>query len=150
MIKFKEIEFEVFSHATEDKQKVISAVKNLIPPDFHSGLEICENMLIGHYHNPIIKINILLSNDHAVLETLYYIFSSMSKNEKDNILKRLSSFIDDSGTLYIRLNKQDAYNHKISLKTEPGSIIRISVHILKKGPLTREEILEKYKEILRS
>ena len=148
-IKFKELTFEVFSHSTENKDKVIQSIKNLIPNNLNDLLIINEEKLEGHFHNPIIKIIAILKGNNEVKEILQKIIEDLDSIDRENLKNNLKSIIDESGFLYLRLNKQFAFNKKISLKTEVGDILRLKLKILKKGPEKIEDIIKKYIEFFK-
>lgn len=147
-IIFSLADFEVLCHATESRDKVIEAVKNLIPVELHSLANIKEDKLEGHYHNPITKINIILEGNTEVGLTLSLIFNGMIAEEKEDLLRRLSDYIDDAGILYLRLNKQKAYDKKIALKYDTGDVIRLKVKLLKKKSVSKREVLEAYSSLI--
>ena len=147
-VLFGEADFEVLCHATEDKDKVIEAVKNLIPVELHPSLQISEVKLEGHYHNPIIKINITVAGDAAVRKTVSLIFNTLQPVEKNELTENLKLYIDETGNFYLRLNKNMAYKRYTALKCETGDVIRLKVKLRKEKPLSSTEILNEYKNIL--
>ena len=50
------MEIRVFAHATEDPEKVQTAVRNLLPTELAETLVFEKSALTGHHGNPIILI----------------------------------------------------------------------------------------------
>ncbi len=147
-VLFEEIDFEVLCHATEDEDKVIRAVKNLIPADFHSSIKINKVKLEGHYHNPIIKFNIILEGDLQVRRTLSLIFKSLNSEEQRGLIENLESYIDEAGSFYLRVNKNMSYRGIAALKFDTGDVIRLKTKLRKDKPLSKIEIIKEYNNLL--
>jgi len=106
----REAEVSVFSHATEDEEKVKHAVKALL------GLEpeFTEARLEGHYNDPIILLTAKLDRKEAT-DSLTRIYTRLSSLDKRALLDSLVNRVDEGGSLYIRLDKQRAYNGRAVL-----------------------------------
>ncbi|WEU39736.1 MAG: hypothetical protein OdinLCB4_004435 [Candidatus Odinarchaeum yellowstonii] len=143
-VLFQEIDFEVLCHATEDEDKVIQAVKNLIPVEFHSSIRINKAKLEGHYHNPIIKFNIILEGETQVRRTLLYIFKRLNREERRDLTEKFESYLDETGSFYLRVNKNMSYKGVVALKFDTGDIIRLKTKIRKEKPIPKTEIIKEY------
>ncbi|MEB3816503.1 MAG: hypothetical protein LRS46_00970 [Desulfurococcales archaeon] len=137
-----EIRAQVFVHATEDKERVMKALMELFPEDVRESVTVEEEVLEGHYGNPIIKIVARVKGEHA-RRTLNYILSRLSNVDINAMSNTLEDRVDKEGTLYFRLSKQEAYLGSLTLY-EADDVIRISVHF--EG--NRSKALKEYRKIL--
>jgi RNA binding exosome subunit len=48
------IDIRVFAHATEDPEKVLAAVRNILPTELEENLVFQKTGLTGHHGNPIL------------------------------------------------------------------------------------------------
>lgn len=129
----------VFVHATEDMDKVLRAVYNILPTELASKVVFKKNNLKGHYANPIILVETRIRKKDAQVffEKLASGLSSLDrellKNKINQHLKR--------GNLFVRLDKQSAYTGELRLcSTDP---IHLQIHFRKSS---LEEIVEICKE----
>ncbi len=106
----REAEVSVFAHATEDEAKVRHAVKALLgfEPEFTT------TKLEGHYDDPITLLTSRLDRREAT-EALARIYTRLSSLDKQTLLDGLANRVDDAGGLYVRLDKQKAYNGRAVL-----------------------------------
>lgn len=100
----KSVEIRVFVHATEDKEKIITALKNIIKDDFN----IIEEHYEGYYGNSIVVISCSIEGENAE-KILDNILDNLSRPDKDDILKTFYDRIGKGSAFHIRLNKQKAY-----------------------------------------
>jgi RNA-binding protein len=107
----KTAEITVFAHATEDEEKVKQAIKRTAPLE-HS---FEEQRLSGHYDDPITLLKSKISKKREATDLLSSIFNRLSSLDRQNLLDELPNHVDPQGNLYIRLDKQRAYNDKITL-----------------------------------
>ena len=56
------IDIRVFAHATEDPEKVQTAVRNLLPDELAQTIIFEKTNLTGHYGNPIILFTAKLTD----------------------------------------------------------------------------------------
>ena len=121
----KTVEISVFAHATEDEEKVKQAVKQLTPNE-----AIFETQkLTGHYDDPITLISISIAKKKEATELLQKIYNRLSSLDRQTILDSLENRIDPSGNLYLRLDKQRAYNGKFTLHENDPIRIKIKLQI---------------------
>ncbi len=136
------IEFRVYVHATEDRERVLRALKNIIPEYAWDEAEIVEETYQGHYGNPITVITVRIRGERAA-KVLDDILSRMSKGDKSILAGSIEERVDKEGTLYFRLSKQDAFLGRLILY-EADDVVRISVSFTGK----RREAVEDYKRRL--
>ncbi len=141
MIKIKEIEFLTHCHATENCNKVITALLNLLPPEQRNKVYIEKQTLPGHYGNPITIIKCKIRDETD--KVIQYIAEKLSDTEKSLLTVSLDLRYDKrTNKIYIRVNKQEAYRGKIMLD-DGDDVIKIIIN------LSGTRRIEKIREILR-
>jgi RNA binding exosome subunit len=112
------------AHATEDVEKVVMAVQNILPSDHIEDISFKRSNLEGHYGNPITFFETRIKDKEtvrALVKNLSANLSSLDKEELGRTIKRYA----EKGSLYIRLDKQAALQGKIKLVTSDPIHIRI-------------------------
>lgn len=106
--KVRTIEAAVFVHETEDEQKIVASIKNLMPDAL-----IREETLQGHYETAIKKISLKVEgpgND----EKLTYLLSKIGVFEKGDTFSKIMEGMDRN-KIYIRIDKQELVKNLIKL-----------------------------------
>jgi len=108
--KVSQIELEAFCHATEDEDKVITALLNLVPKGLREKAKrkIKVSHLKGYHGNPIRILKLRLSKPREAERTLTHILTSLERDGVLYILNTLEERVEGSH-LYIRVDKQAAY-----------------------------------------
>jgi len=145
MIEVEAIEYTTFCHATEDCNKVVTALKNLIPPDLRSRVEVKSQTLHGYYKNPIVTYSVKISGDKAEVESaLRYLASRLSEVDRAVLATTLELRYDTRmNKLFIRFGKQDAYLNRIVV-SDGDDVIKVII------AFKRSRGLDKVAEYLRS
>ncbi|MDH5806488.1 MAG: RNA-binding domain-containing protein [Candidatus Methanomethylicaceae archaeon] len=112
-------------HATEDPNKVKTAMLNIIPSNLRSICEIQENYAKGHHGNPIIILNMNIRNSKIATEIFNYIINSFSKTYI-SLIKSNPNLYSDGNSIFLRLDKQAAYNGVIQLSFS-DDVIKIKI-----------------------
>lgn len=108
-----------FSHATEDIVKVRTAMENAFG---ECDLQVQETE--GHHGNPISIIECSLQDADAILE----FFSKLGDADIDHLLKTLDERVDDDCHLFLKVDKQSAYQGRIKLSSgEDVLSVRVKV-----------------------
>lgn len=139
-IHVAEISMEVFSHATEEPARVLKALFSLIPQNYRSKLEVKEEAVRGYFKNPIIIYRAKLSRRQEAEEMLSSIAREVVDDDKVRLGKEIDRRVDDSGKLFLRLDKQAAYAGAISVKQDDDTIklvVRFSGY-----PAKKEKVIE--------
>ncbi|MGA1819453.1 MAG: RNA-binding domain-containing protein [Thermoplasmatota archaeon] len=99
-----------FVHATEDSEKVLTAVSNILGGGV-SG-EITENRAEGIFHNPISYIVVEMGSSRRI-ESVVRKWEAMRfwKDAKEDLEDRL----DEDLVYHVRLDKQKAFSGELSL-----------------------------------
>ncbi len=94
-----------FIQSTEDKVKILSSIAEVFSiSDIHHIAEFTE--LKGHYGNSVTHVDISLKDDEA-REILKIIVTRLRDSDKNQLAGNLEDYMDKSGNLYIRLDKQE-------------------------------------------
>ncbi|MEM1514587.1 MAG: RNA-binding domain-containing protein [Candidatus Bathyarchaeia archaeon] len=118
------IDLSFFAHATEDQEKVLTAAKNLFPQSYVDKVSFSRSKLTGEYGNPIIFFKAQIREPEMVESLLLNISANLPLIDKEDISKHLDLHLD-GGSLYLRLDKQEAYRGRFKLcRADP---IRIHV-----------------------
>lgn len=108
------ISISTIVHATEDPEKVKIAMLNLVPSSLRSTCEIQEIHAKGHHGNPIIILSINVKNPETATEIFKHVINSLSQTQLSFIKGNPSLYSDDT-SIFLRLDKQAAYNGMIRL-----------------------------------
>ena len=130
------ITIRVFSHATEDPEKVQTAVRNTLPEDLAANLTFTKSSVTGHHGNPIILFEAKLADRQALPTAMQKIAAELSPLDKDQLGSEMKQHIEKRN-LYLRFDKQNAFQGK--LKLSPNDHIHFKIHFKNK---TAEEIAE--------
>ena len=105
-------------HATEDPGKVDRAIRNLCQLD--GSIQPFANRVKGHYGNQITSLVLTVKNSKAAENCLKDIWTRLSVLDRDAVHSSLTSRVDNSGTLFLRVDKQGAFKGTIRLQdTDP-------------------------------
>ncbi|MEM1551238.1 MAG: RNA-binding domain-containing protein [Candidatus Bathyarchaeia archaeon] len=124
------IDLRVFAHATEDEEKVLSAVRNTLPPQVSENITFKKSNLSGHHGNPITLFEAKIKEKDHVKAFLEKLASSLSILDKEILGGEIEQHIE-GGCLYIRLDKQAAYLNEFKLGTTDP--IHFKIHFKKSG-----------------
>ena len=131
------LEVQASVQATEDLEKVQVAMANLFPPNLQSSLQFKTTKLRGHYHNPIIRIETRITQSEVILQTLTSIGQQLTAEDRDQLAKTFPSRIDKKGQLFLRLDKQEAYQGRVRIVNR-GDSIRLVIRFSGRKPSQNE------------
>jgi RNA binding exosome subunit len=134
------IEIRIFVHATEETEKVLSAVHRILPEEIGEELVFKSTSLSGHHGNSIILLTAKLENRQLLPSALQYIGSKLTSLDKETLNKDLKLHLE-KGNLFLRFNKQQAFLGKIRFSANDP--IHVKVHFKNR---TTEEIFRMCKE----
>ena len=142
------IRVSTFAHATEDPEKVLEAMGIFFPEDIPSEdieFEILETE--GYFGNPIKVINAELKRSKSVKKMLEHLKELLNEKDKEYLLENLEEKVDETGTFFIRFNKQKAYLGEVAVG-EGEDIIQVKIKV-KAFPMKKETVVKTIKEWLR-
>jgi len=135
------VDIRLCVHATEDLDKVMKAVHNIFPINHIEDITFDKNNIEGHYGNPIIFFKTRIKNKEIIKSIVEKLSTNLSSLDKAELSREINRYVE-KGSLYIRLNKQAAFQGKIKLvKSDP---IRIRIRF-KKSKI--EDVIEICQEI---
>ena len=134
------VDIRVFAHATEDQERVMSAVRNMLPVDLGEIAVFKKTGLTGHHGNPITLIEVELADRQLLLGLLRKIGSGLTALDKETLSREMSLHLE-KGNLYLRFDKQQAFLGK--LRFTSNDPIHFKVHFRNK---TADEIFEVCRE----
>ncbi len=108
MSKTRKAEVDLLIHATEDVDKVMKAVKEML--GVSKDAEVMK--LYGHYGNPILKVKFVLKKEEAD-GLLRRVLKKLREEDRDMTLWDLDISVDDSGRFFLRLDKQELVEGRI-------------------------------------
>lgn len=118
------IDLSFFAHATEDQEKVLTAAKKLFPGYYAERVSFSRSRLTGEYGNPIIFFKTQIREPEIAESLLLNISTNLPLVDKEDLGRHLDLHLEE-GSLYIRLDKQEAYRGRFRLcRADP---IRIRV-----------------------
>jgi RNA-binding protein len=138
--KIAQIDIRVSSHATEDQEKVQTAVRNLFPQEMAESLVFEKTSLLGHHGNPILLITAKITDKKTLPKAIENLGSKLGSLDKETLQKELPLHIEKSN-LYIRFDKQSAYLGSVHFSNVDP--IHVKIHFKTKMPQEIEEICRK-------
>jgi RNA-binding protein len=130
------VDLRVFVHATEDPEKVIAAVKNLLPTELAETAQFEKSSLTGHYGNPITLFTSKLTDKKALPVLLQKLGENLNALDKESLLQNIKLHVEKHN-LYLRFDKQSAYLG--TFRFTQNDPIHLKIHFKNK---TCEEIVE--------
>lgn len=102
------IDIRVFAHATEDAEKVQTAVLNLLPAELAQNIVFQKASLTGHHGNPITLFTAKLTDKKTLPAALEKIGTGLSSLDKEELCRDLKLHLEKRN-LYLRFDKQSAF-----------------------------------------
>ncbi len=139
-VKASYVEVRTFAHATEDLEKVLRALYNVIPSEFVNNVELMKEELRGHHGNPIVFLKAKVRKKEAVNAFVKKLSMDMSELDKEALARDVDLHVK-GGSFYIRLNKQAAYKGELKICT--ADPIHVRVQFKSRG---KEDVIKACKE----
>ena len=108
------IDIRVFAHATEDVDKVLSAVRNILSPELIDIVAFKKTNLTGHHGNPIVLFETRINEESATQAVFEKLSLGLGILDKELLASEIDQHLD-KGNLYVRLDKQSAYLNELKL-----------------------------------
>ena len=118
------IDLRVFSHSTEDEHKVLRAVYNILPAEFSDLVRFKRKSLKGHYGNPITLLETRIKRKDTVKAVIEKLASGLDSRGKKFLRNEIRQHLD-KGNLYVRFDKQSAFQNEIKLSSDDPIHFRI-------------------------
>ena len=110
------VDIGFFTHATEDEDKVLKAVRNLLPSVQVEDVVFEKSSLRGHHGNPIVLFEAKIKDKAVVKAVVERLASSLSALDKETLLNEIGLHLE-KGSFFIRLDKQAAFEGSFKLAT---------------------------------
>jgi RNA binding exosome subunit len=135
------VDVRVFAHATEDLERVLSAVRSILPSEWADSVTFKKTALTGHHGNPITLFEARIKNKKEARAFLEKLASGLSIMDKESLNSEIAQHLEN-GNLYIRLDKQSAYLGEFRLgSTDP---IHLRMHFKKPSAEEVVDICRKF------
>ena len=138
------IEIVTFSHATENTEHVLKALRNLLPETILEEVEFGEEELTGYYGNPIKILRARVTEKGAINQIVALLASNLSSPDKLSLGQEMRLKGEKDRDLFIRLDKQAAYLGKMQLSSRDPIKIRFRFKLHPKG---YKKFFEVYQEM---
>lgn len=129
------VSYRTFVYGTEDEEKVVSALTHIFPTILPEK-EINEDA----YGNKIIVLSNRITKKRSIRDFISFLNENLSGEDKNTIKKELSQRIDEKGNMFLRFDKQDAYDENIKLSYS-GDVIHIRIKIAS-YPVSKENAIK--------
>jgi RNA binding exosome subunit len=125
------INIRVFVHATEDQERVIAAVRNILPLGLRENAVFKTTQLTGHHGNPITLVETELTERPKLINVLEKIGQNLTSLDKETLTSELKLHLE-KGNLYLRFDKQQAFLGQ--LRFSSNDPIHLPIHFRNKTP----------------
>lgn len=118
--RFSSAEVNLLLHGTEDANKVLQSIQNTLSiPSERFSITQSE----GHFKNKIMLVKASLPTQEAG-GLAHRIMSLLNSADRDRLSSSLEEYLDEKGSLYLRLDKQRICQGKVSLSEADAVRIR--------------------------
>jgi len=124
------MDIRVFAHATEDPEKVQTAVRNLLPDELAQTVLFEKTSLTGHHGNPITLFTAKLIDKKMLPRVLEKISLGLNSLDKEELSDNLKLHLE-KGNMYLRFDKQSAFLRVF--KFSQNDPIRLKIHFKNKS-----------------
>jgi RNA binding exosome subunit len=134
------VNVRVFSHATEDPEKVQTAVRNTLPEELAQCAIIGKTSLTGHHGNPITLFETRFTEKGVISSIIQKLALGITSLDKIKLGDEMSLHVEGRD-LYLRFDKQSAYRDELQFSSNDP--IHFKIHFNNKKS---EEIILLCKE----
>lgn len=129
------ITYRTFVYGTEDEGKVIEAINFLFPTSLPEKA-ITED----HFDNDILILSDKISKKRATRDIAQFLNDNLSDEDKEIIKNELNRRMDEQGNLFLRFDKQEAFDGNLKL-TYSGNAIHVRIKIAS-FPVSKENAMK--------
>lgn len=119
-IKFSAAEINLVLHATEDEDRVLKAIEDVLQVQ---SKRFSSSYSEGHFKNRIVLQKAILSSQEAG-SLAKRIIALLNSTEREHLSRLVHEYSDEKGNLYIRLDKQRICQGRVSLSESDAIRIR--------------------------
>jgi len=135
----------VFCKEDEDSQQILNVMKGLFPFDLDSeNIEVKRETAFGFNEKKITIFRIFLEKEKHITEFISNLRQALSEEQKQLLLRQLSSRLDDELYFYIRFDKEKLVMEKRLWITDSGNCfhMRMSITAFPKKREIAEKMLQ--------
>lgn len=136
-----QVDVSCFAHATEDEGKVLDALRHLLPKAYVDNIVFTKKKTEGHHGNPIVLFESTIKDKVILWALVENLASNLSPLDKETLLSEVERHFE-KGSLYIRLDKQAAFEGEFKLASADPVRFRLR---FKKNRL--EDVVEICREV---
>jgi RNA binding exosome subunit len=129
------IEVRVFAHATEDEEKVLTAVRKTLPNEIGENAIFQKSSVSGHHGNPIVLFEAKFTDKQALPLVLEKMGNNLNSLDKETLSSEIKLHLEKRN-LFLRFEKQSAYMGELRFSSYDP--IHFKIHFKDKTP---EEIV---------
>jgi RNA binding exosome subunit len=135
------VDISLFAHATENEDKALDAVRHILPQTQVNNIIFKKSSLSGHHGNPITLFESKIKNKDIVKAVVENLALNLKALDKETLLNKIGLHVE-KGNLYIRLDKQAAFENEFQVTSADPIRVRLR---FKRNKL--EDIVEICREI---
>jgi RNA binding exosome subunit len=139
-------EISAFAHATEDLDKVKASVLRVLPEALSARVRFCESTMRGHHDNLIVELRVELYSRADAYQALQAILAGISSLDERALEDGLSKHLDERNRLYLRLDKQKAFQGEVVLASVDAISFTFRLPSCPKSLRQLKEVLATYAE----
>jgi hypothetical protein len=129
------VSYRTFVYGTEDEEKVVSALNHIFPSVLPKR-DVNEDS----YGNKIIVLTNKVTKKRMIKDIVSFLNENLSDKDKATIKKELNRRVDEKGNLFLRFDKQAAYDKTLKLSYS-GDVIHVRIKIAS-YPVSKENALK--------
>ena len=129
------ISYRTFVYGTEDEGKVIEAINILFPTSLPE-----KTITEDHFDNDILILSDKISKKRVTRDIAKFLNDNLSDEDKEIIKNELNRRMDDQGNLFLRFDKQEAFDENLKL-TYSGNAIHVRIKIAS-FPVSKENAIK--------
>lgn len=129
------VDIRAFAHATEDSDKVLKAMQNILPIELSETVIFRKSNVSGHHGNPIALFEARIKDKKAAGAVFGKVCQNLGIPDKESLSREIDRHLEKS-KLYLRLDKQSAFLGEFKLGVEDG--VHLCVHFKRH---TREDVM---------
>jgi RNA binding exosome subunit len=137
-VRITHIALKSFMHATEDFEKVLSCLRNLVPFNFEYDVDKSD----GHFGNPISTLRVGITSQGQIAEFMGFMTKELSKDDMAELIDKLEKRLVGN-KLYFRLDKMAAFKGEVALGEGVQVILTVTSY-----PYERKGIIKGLRELL--
>lgn len=128
------------AQATEDPEKVRSVLNSFLPPCDDRDSPVHETLVEGYYGNPIIVMEAEVKKKKDCQYISDHIRQNLGAAARERLINELPQRIDENCTLFIRFDKQEAYQGRLVIASSSDAVLlRMKIEVY---PARREAAID--------